>query len=119
MAHFQSSFVRIMRKMAMQFDVFTNPIVAARRAYPFVVVMQSDFAETTRDRLVAPVVLRQRLAPVAGKLTPIVEIESAEYVVLVPDMMGVRRGDLVAPVCSVASHRAGLLDAVDYLFFGI
>jgi toxin CcdB len=102
-----------------QFEVFVNPIVAARRAYPFVVVLQSDFAATTRDRLTAPLAPRRALTPIAGRLTPVVEIDSTEHVVLVADLAGVRRRDLVTPVCSLASRRADLLDAIDYLFFGV
>jgi toxin CcdB len=102
-----------------QFDVFVNPVVAARPAYPLVVVLQSDFAATTRDRLVAPLVPRSALNPIAGRLTPIVEIDSKEHVVLVADLAGVRQRDLPKPVCSLAARRADLLDAIDYLFFGV
>jgi toxin CcdB len=102
-----------------QFDVFVNPIVVARGAYPFVVILQSDFAATTRDRLVAPLVPRRALTPIAGRLTPIVEIDSKEHVVLVSDLAGVGQRDLVTQVGSLAAYRADLLDAIDYLFFGV
>jgi len=36
-----------------QFDVFENPIARARRADPFAAVLQSNLAETGRDRIVA------------------------------------------------------------------
>ena len=82
-------------------------------------VLQSDFAATTRDRLVAPLVPRKSLTPIAGRLTPIVEIDSMEHVVLVADLFGVRQRDLATPVGSLAARRAELLDAIDYMFFGI
>jgi hypothetical protein len=34
-----------------QFDVLDNPIPGARRAMPFVAILQSDLAETGRDGL--------------------------------------------------------------------
>src|SRR5258708_34580827 len=37
-----------------QFDVFVNPIAAAGRHYPFVVVLQWDFVDGARERIVAP-----------------------------------------------------------------
>jgi hypothetical protein len=37
-----------------QFDVFVNPISQARRAYPYVAVLQSDLAEAGPERIVAP-----------------------------------------------------------------
>jgi toxin CcdB len=108
-----------MNGTTVQFDVFVNPILAARRAYPYVVVLQSDFAATTRDRLVAPLVERGALTSIAGRLTPIVEIDSKEHVVLVADLAGVRQRDLVTPLGSLGAFRADLLDAIDYLFFGV
>jgi len=103
----------------MQFDVFVNPIVAARRAYPYVVVLQSDFAQGAREQIVAPAVPRKSLAKVAGRLTPVVLIESSEHVVLVPALAGVRRSDLNQRVSSLAAARTDLLAAIDYLFFGV
>lgn len=41
-----------------QFDVHPNPIRAARAAYPWVAVMQSPFADASRERIVAPLVRR-------------------------------------------------------------
>jgi toxin CcdB len=101
-----------------QFDVFVNPIVAARRAYPYVVALQSDFAQGARDQIVAPLVPLRSMAEVAGRLTPIVKVDSTEHVVLVPALMGVRRSELRNPVSSLADARTDLLDAIDYLFFG-
>jgi toxin CcdB len=102
-----------------QFDLFVNPIVAARGAYPYVIVLQSDFAQGARDQIVAPVVPRQSLAKITGRLTPVVVIESSEHVVLTPALAGVRRSDLKVRVSSLADARTDLLAAIDYLFFGL
>ena len=101
-----------------QFDVFENPIVAARRAYPFVIALQSDFAPNARDQIVAPVVPRQSLPEIAGRLTPIIALDGSDLVVLVPSLTGVRSQDLPARHSSAASRRGELLAAIDYLFFG-
>ena len=103
----------------MQFDVFANPIVGARRAYPYVVALQSDLAHDARDCIVAPVAPRRALAAVAGVLTPVVVIDSSEHVVLIPALAGVRRRDLSPPLMSLTSARAELLAAIDYVFFGV
>jgi len=102
-----------------QFEVFANPIPAACRAYPYVVVLQSDLAEQSQDRVVAPLAPRQSLAPVAGRLTPIVRIGAGEYVVLLPGLTTVSTRDLAEPAGSLAAARSELLAAVDYLFFGV
>jgi hypothetical protein len=91
----------------MQFDVFANPIVAARKAYPYVVVLQSDATRGEGEEIVAPIAPRKSLSNAAGRLTPIVRIGSADYV------------DLVQEVSSLGAARGELLAAIDYLFFGI
>jgi hypothetical protein len=101
-----------------QFDVFVNPVPAARTAFPFVVAMQSDFANTPKEQLVAPVAARNSLASI-GRLTPRVAIRGAEHVVFVPRMRVMQSRDLAATVDSVAAARGELLAAVDLLLFGL
>jgi toxin CcdB len=112
-------FGSITTPMTTQFDVFSNPIGRARGAYPLVVVLQSDIARDSRERVVAPLVPRGSLPKIAGRLTPIVTIESTPHVVMIPALAVVRGADLVTRVASLADARADLLDAIDYLFFGI
>jgi toxin CcdB len=105
-------------RRALQFEVFVNPIAAARRHYPYVVVLQSDFVDGDREQIVAPLVPRKLLSAIAGRLTPIVVVESSEHVVLVPALAGVRRRDLEMRVASLAAARTEVLAAIDLLFFG-
>jgi toxin CcdB len=104
-----------------QFDVFVNPIAAARPHYPFVVVLQSDVVDGRREQIVAPLVPRKALSSIAGRLTPIVTVESSEseLVVLAPALAGVRRGDLRQRVASLSAARTEILAAIDLLFFGV
>lgn len=102
-----------------QFDVFENPISRARRAYPFVVVLQSDLAQTGRDRIVAPIVPRSRLPGTAGRMTPHVQVAGAEHVVLVPSMTAVRADDLRAPRGQLVAYRDAIVAAIDFLFLGV
>jgi hypothetical protein len=67
-----------------QFDVLDNPIPGARRAIPFVAILQSDLAETGRDRVVAPLAPRAAMPTLAGRLIPIVEVANQDYALLVP-----------------------------------
>lgn len=103
----------------MQFEVFTNPIKRARRAYPFVAVLQSDVAETGRDRIVAPLVPRTRLGGTAGRLTPHVQVAGIDHVLLVPAMTAVQAADLRDSKGQLAKHRDAIVAALDYLFLGV
>lgn len=102
-----------------QFDVFVNPIPAARGAYPFVVAMQSDFASHATDQIVAPLAPRASMQKAAGRLTPTVAVNGADHSVLVPRLTAMRTADLAKRVGSVAFARGELLAAIDYLFCGV
>jgi toxin CcdB len=102
-----------------QFDVFVNPIPETRRTYPLVVVLQSDIALDARDSIVAPLVPRQSMSKIAGRLTPIIAFHGSEHVVLVPALIGVRSRDLAERRGSIAPARSELFAAIDYLFFGV
>ena len=102
-----------------QFDVFVNPIARARRAYPYVVALQSDLVFQIHDPIVAPLALLELMPKIAGRLAPIVAFQGSRHVVLVPALMGVRSRDLVQRRGSIAAARGELLAAIDYLFFGL
>jgi toxin CcdB len=102
-----------------QLDVFVNPIARARRAYPFVVVLQSDVADTGRERIVAPLAPRTRLSGTKGKLTPHVKVGGIEHVVLVPRLASVRTDDLRDFCGKLSEYREPIVAALDYLFLGV
>jgi toxin CcdB len=102
-----------------QFDVFRNPVTSARRAYPFVVVLQSDLAGDGRQRAVAPAAPRTAFPAIAGRLTPIVRIERRELVLLVTGITTLPANSLDKVVASLAERRSDILAAIDYLFFGV
>jgi toxin CcdB len=102
-----------------QFDVFENPVLRARPAYPFVVVLQSDRAETGHDRIVAPLVPRARLPGTAGRLTPHVKVSGVDHVLLVPGMTAVAAVGLRDVRDELTSHRDNIIAALDYLFLGV
>ena len=102
-----------------QYDVFENPIAAARRAYPFVAILQSDLADTGRERIVAPLVLRAKLAGTIGRMTPHVKVAGNDCVLMVPSLAALRASDLRKARGNLASHRAEIVAALDYLFLGV
>ena len=102
-----------------QFDVFDNPIAQARRAYPYIAVLQSDRAETGSDRIVAPLVPRGRISGTAGRLTPYVKILAVEHVLLTPSMTAIPVAALRETRDSLKPFRNDIVAALDYLFLGI
>jgi toxin CcdB len=102
-----------------QFDVFVNPIQNARRGYPFVVAMQSDFTMNGAEQLVAPIASLDYGHSAKRRLMPVVALMENEHVVVVPRLTVVRSRDLTEKVASIATARTELLAAIDYLFFGV
>jgi hypothetical protein len=102
-----------------QFDVFVNPVPQARRAYPYVAVLQSDLAETGLERIVAPLVPKARLPGTMGRLTPHVRISDIEHVLLVPGLAAIAARDLRELRGHLGAHRETIVAALDYLFLGV
>jgi toxin CcdB len=103
----------------MQHELFPNPNARSRRAYPLVVVLQSDIAEG-ESRLVAP------LAPHTGPLTraasralPLVDHDGEHYAVALPLISSLPRNQLRHTVGNIAQYRDGLTRAPDWLFLRI
>jgi toxin CcdB len=102
-----------------QFDVFVNPIQNARRSYPFVVAMQSDLTINGAEQLVAPIASIDYPQPASRRVSPVVALQGHDLVVVVPRLTVMRSRDLIEKVSSIATARAELLAAIDYLFFGV
>lgn len=103
----------------MQFDVHRNPVPQGRRAFPLVAVLQSDLAQTGRDRVVAFLAPRAAFSQIPGRLMPAVAVESKEYVLLVPSLTNLPAADLQRAVGNVGSSRDAIVAALDYLFVGV
>jgi toxin CcdB len=103
----------------MQHELFANPNARSRRAFPFVVVLQSDVADSD-TRLIAP------LAPHAGPLAsgssralPLVNHDGGRYAIALPLIGTLPRNRLRDAAGSVAAYRDDITRALDWLLFGI
>ena len=102
-----------------QFDVFVNPLATARRAYPFVVAMQSELTINSAEQLVAPIASNEYEHSSTHRVTPVVALQGNDHVVLVPRLTVMRSRDLIEKISSIAAARTELLAAIDHLFFGV
>lgn len=103
----------------MQFDVFHNPILRARRAMPFVALLQADAVETGQERVVAGAAEKSGNLSPYRRLTPGVIIQDKEYLLLVQSMTNLPASLLRNPIGSIATHRDEIVAALDWLFLGI
>ena len=103
----------------MQHDLYPNPNARSRRAYPLLVVLQSDYAEGDR-RLIAP--LAPYVSPftsTASRALPVVEHDTKRFAVALPLISSLPRSMLRGAVGSLADYRADITRALDWLLFGI
>jgi toxin CcdB len=102
-----------------QFDLYVNPVDAARHTYPYVVVMQADVTgNEAGSRLVAPLVNLSNFSPPSTRVLPIVSLDSQRFVVVTPALESFPIKELRDRVGTAAGSRDDLLHAIDFLFFG-
>jgi toxin CcdB len=102
-----------------QFDLYVNPVDAARRTYPYVIVMQADVTGGEGGtRLVAPLVSLSTFSPPSTRVLPIVSLNSQRYVVVTPALESFPVKELRDHVGTGIGFRDDLLNAIDFLFFG-
>lgn len=100
-----------------QFDVFRNPS-AREPAKPYVLVLQHDLFEDLKTRLVAPLVLSERIIP-APRLHPLFEIEGRKVYLNPTDVAGLPAQLLRDAITNVATSRDEIIAALDLVFTGI
>ena len=105
--------------LTMQFDVYSNPIVRARTAFPLVASLQSDLADTGDDRVVAFLAPSDALRQFPGRLMPIVTVNAADYVLLVPSLTNLPARDLKQTIGNIARYREPIVAALDHFLRGV
>lgn len=102
-----------------QFTVHENPNPSSKKAYPFMIDVQSPLLDGLETRLVIPLALKTVFGnkPIAG-LNPTVDILGEEYFVLTQQMAAVHRVQLGRPVADCTEKRHEMLAAIDLLITG-
>lgn len=103
----------------MQLDVYPNPLARARRAFPYVVVLQADLAASGRERIIAFLAGKAQVGSIGGKLMPVVELGGREFVLLMPSITNVPANELRGPVGNLAASRDRIVAAIDWMFLGV
>jgi toxin CcdB len=100
----------------MQFEVFANPLVRARSAYPYVVVLQADVAALGHERIVAFLAPHAQVGHISGRLMPVVTLDKRSFVVLMPSMTNIPVTALRKSIGNLQAYRESILDAIDATF---
>lgn len=103
-----------------QFTVCRNKNPQTLSAIPFLLDVQNDLLSDLETRVVVP------LCPVSAMkgmtlrtLMPVLEIDGERFVMLTPQMAGIPKSELGAPVTRVEQYRYEIIAAIDFLLTGI
>lgn len=103
-----------------QFDVFTNPSSTTRKAFPYIVDIQSTTIEDIATRIVVPLARHSSLNEQAmKKLTPEIQYEDEILILLVPQIASIPAKHLKNPIGSLNHFREEIVAALDFAITGI
>jgi toxin CcdB len=103
-----------------QFDVYANTSKITRRAFPFIVDIQSDIVSEIATRIVVPLGRKVDFRnEEMGKLTPTITYEGEELLLLVPQISSMPAKALKNPIGSLSHLREEIVAAVDFAITGI
>lgn len=102
-----------------QFQVFHNPNPQTKKAYPYLLDVQSTLLDSLDTRLVIPL---STLAAFREKrikeLNPGLMVNGKEAVVATQQMAAIHKKDIGSFVCDASGLRQELISAIDFLITG-
>jgi toxin CcdB len=103
-----------------QFKAYENPNRATKKAYPYLLDIQSDMLDELRSTIVIPLCPTNLGGKAAiTKLCPILEIDGINYIALTQQIAGIDRKALGKEVCDLAQYRSEIISALDFVISGI
>jgi toxin CcdB len=103
-----------------QFTIYQNKNSQSKKEFPLLLDIQTDLLGSLQTTVVAPLKkLDANKDKILTQLTPILTIESVDYLMLTPQLAGIQRRELGKAVAKVEHARTEILNALDFLLTGI
>lgn len=103
-----------------QFTVYQNKNLHTCSDVPFLLDIQNDLLADLETRVVVPLHQASRLkGKTLRSLTPVLEIEGHTVVMLTPQLAGIPKSELGAPVAQIHQYRSEIIAAIDFLITGV
>jgi toxin CcdB len=103
-----------------QFDVYQNPNANSRKAYPYLLDVQHEVIDELSTRLVIPLGrLRDFQNEQMKILSPIVEHDGEQLVLLTSQLTSMPVRLLKKPIGSLSALRSEVVAAIDFAITGI
>lgn len=103
-----------------QFHAHNNPNKASRKAYPYLLDIQSNLLHELRTTVVVPLSPASLASEAAiTRLNPVVEIDGERFIALIPQMAGIDHKQLDPQVAELGEYRDTIVAALDFLISGV
>lgn len=103
-----------------QFEVYENTSKQTRKAYPFILDLQHSLIEDIATRIVVPLGNAELLNNEELKgLTPKVEFEGNQLLVLIPQIISMPAKSLRNPIGTLSHLRDEIISSLDLAIIGI
>ena len=104
----------------MQYAVYLNQNSTTKKRFPFLLDVQAELLADLETRVVIPLASAVLYSEkVLTQLTPIVQFEGGDYVLVTPQMAGVARRELGPKIGNLAEARHDVIAALDFLLTGV
>ena len=103
-----------------QFDVYVNPSLSTRDAFPYIVDIQNAIISDIATRIVIPLgkISYFKNEPIKG-LTPVIEYENEKLLLLTAQIASIPTNKLKKPVGSLSHFRDEIIASLDFAITGI
>lgn len=102
-----------------QWKVYRNRNVQTCKQFPLLLDVQSDLLSDLQSCVAVPLMTyNKNSSPTFSRLTPVINIDNADYLMLTPQLAGIHRKELGDEVADLSAQRIELMNAVDFLLTG-
>ncbi|CBL46698.1 CcdB-like toxin protein [gamma proteobacterium HdN1] len=102
-----------------QFSVYQNTNPSSKKAFPFLVDIQSNLLDDLRTTVVIPLAPLSTVDKPISRLCPILEIDTKKYVAVTQQLAGIDRKLLGKRVADLSEYRSDFIAALDFVISGI
>ena len=102
-----------------QFNAYENPSKASKRAYPYLLDIQSNLLEDLSTIVIPLCSMHFAEKAVITKLCPILEVKGELFIAFTQQVAGTHKNALGKEVCDLSHHRTEISTALDFSISGI